>query len=59
MARETKAKGGATSYVPEEEQEEGKVHATDEDLDDQWTRIKDFINDMSTEGAKSGVRKPG
>jgi len=33
--------------VPEEEQEEGGVQATDEDLDDRWTRIKDFINDMA------------
>lgn len=35
------------------------MQATDEDLDDQWTRIKDFINDMSSDGAKQGSRKPG
>ena len=58
LARETKAKGGNVAYVPEEDQEEGRVGPTDEDLDDRWTRIKEFLNDMGQD-EKKGSRRAG
>ena len=58
QARESKAKGGG-GYVPEEEQEEGGVTATDDELDERWARIRDFINDMASDGVKRDARKAG